>query len=64
MVKVDGGTAQQMSLPQLSCPCLTRKITEDTYGREYELQAEMDAPSGNRWNINQDINEQVVIVTA
>ena len=25
-----------------------RKITEATYGRDYELRAEMDAPSGER----------------
>ena len=41
-------TTNESTTVKLSLLNQGRKITEATYGREYELQAEMDAPSGNQ----------------
>ena len=41
-------TTNESTTVKLSLLNQGRKVTEATYGREYELQAEMDAPSGNQ----------------
>ena len=33
-----------------------RKIREATYGRDYQLRAEMDAPSGEKWRLKMKLD--------
>ena len=55
-------TTNESTTVKLSLLSQGRKITEATYGREYELQAEMDAPSGTFENINEDVVELVTLL--